>query len=271
MGDPLDLSVYANVNYSPERLRALKRDLTLSSFRDHGMRRTHTVPNLEREMADFGVARSILLPIALPLVSRNAQVFLEEAAHSEALISLGSVHPFSRNLGDKLAAQKAMGARGVKMHPAVQMVPPDHPKAMRLYGLCGDLDLPVLWHGGPVGIEGERARRLCQLKHYWRAVHEHPGTKFVLGHSGALQMDMGLELAKTYDNVWLETASQSLPGVEKLVAEAPVGRLMHGSDWPFYYQAVSLVKVFMATEGRPELRRQILWDNAAALFGIEAP
>jgi hypothetical protein len=220
-------------------------------------------------MADVGVAGAVLLPIDLPLISNNAKVYLEEAAKSDMLISLGSVHPFSRNVGDKLSAQKAMGARGLKVHPAVQMVAPDHPRAMVLYGLCADLDLPIFWHGGPVGIEGKRARRLCQLKHYWRAIHDHPRTKFVLGHAGALQMEMGLELAKSYDNVWLETASQSLSGVMKLVDEAPEDRLMHGSDWPFYYQAVSLVKVFMATEGKPEARRRVLWDNAARFFGVE--
>jgi predicted TIM-barrel fold metal-dependent hydrolase len=43
---------------------------------------------------------------------------------------------------------------------------------------------------------------------------------------------------------------------------------MMGSDWPFYHLALPLAKVLLATEGAPEVRRQVLHDNAARLFGL---
>ena len=103
------------------------------------------------------------------------------------------MHPYARNVGEKLAAQKAAGARGVKIHPAVQLIAPDNKRALDLYEICGELDLPVLFHCGPVGIDPPLGRYLSQLKHYWRAVAEHPNTTFVLGHSGALQMERASE------------------------------------------------------------------------------
>ena len=41
-----------------------------------------------------------------------------------------------------------------------------------------------------------------------------------------------------------------------------------GSDWPFYHQATGLAKALLATEGDPALRRRVLYDNAASLFGL---
>ncbi|MBW2458190.1 MAG: amidohydrolase family protein [Deltaproteobacteria bacterium] len=268
MTGPLDMDVYQNVNFTPEALGAMKRDLGLGSFTKGGMRTTHTAPNLSGEMADLGIVRSVLLPIDFPFLSHNAETYLEVVADIPELVSYGSVHPHDRNAAERLAAQKRAGAIGVKLHPAVQLVAPDHPRAMALYPVCADLGLPVLWHCGPVGIEAKISRRKCQLKHYWRAVHDHPNTTFILGHSGALQMELGLELAQRYPNVYLELASQGYANVERILKEAPIERVMLGSDWPFYHQAIGIAKVLLATRGRPTERRLVLYDNAAKLLGL---
>ncbi len=266
---PLDLDVYMNKNFSKSRLTEMKRDLGLGSFSSGGMRATHTAGNLLREMEELNVASSVLLPIDFPILSRNAETYLDIVTRTEHLISLASVHPHASRVGEKLAEQKALGARGVKLHPAVQLVAPDHPRAMAMYPICAELDLPVLFHCGPVGIEPRIGRYLSQLKHYWRSVAEHPNTTFVLGHSGALQMEQALTLAKQYDNVYLEVSCQSLTNVRRIVAEAPPDRIMLGSDWPFYHQGPVIAKVLLATEGNPDARRRVLWENAARLFRIE--
>lgn len=265
---PLDFDVYMNKNFTAEDLKAMKHDLTLKSVTGSGMRATHTVPNLTREMAELGISHSVLLPIDFPILSHNADVYLDIAAARSELVSLGSVHPMARNVGAKLEAQKQKGARGVKVHPAVQMIAPNHPRAMELYRICAELELPVLWHCGPVGIEPRRGRRLSQLPLYAPAVIENPNTTFVLGHSGALQMEQALVLAVEHENVYLEVSCQSLTNVRHILDEASPDRIMMGSDWPFYHQAPVLAKVLLATEGRPDLRRRVLRDNAARLFGI---
>ena len=112
---------------------------------------------------------------------------------------------------------------------------------------------------------------MSQLRHYERAVAECPGTTFFLGHSGAMQMEEALVLAKRYDNVVLELSGQSLPNVRRILDEAPRERIVYGSDWPFYHQAIGIAKVLMATEGQDALRRTVLHDNAARILGLPAP
>ena len=265
---PLDLDVYQNRNFVPEDLKRMTRDLTLSSLTSRGMRATHTIPNLKREMADLQIQASVLLAIDYPALSDNARTWLEASAGHSELVVFGSVHPYARHVERKLDRQKAMGARGIKVHPAVQVVRPDWPRCLDFYRLCGDRDLPVLFHCGPVGIEPKLGRHMSQVRFYKRAIEQVPNTVFVLGHSGALQMSEALEIARRHDNVYLELASQSVGNIRTILDEGPTDRVLFGSDWPFYHQATAMAKVLLATEGDVELRRKVLHGNAARLLGL---
>ena len=265
---PLDLDVYVNKNFRSDDLAAMKRDLTLGSLTRGGMRETHTLANLRLEMAELRIERSVLLPIDLPMLSQNAEVVLALAKKNAAVVPFGSVHPLTIDLEARLDAQLAAGARGIKVHPNVQVIRPDHPRAMKLYGLCGERNMIVLWHCGPVGIEPALGRYLSQVRWYEEPIAKTPQTTFVLGHAGALQMDEALRLQKTYPNVWLETSSQSLSNVRRIVRDRDPERVVFGSDWPFYHQAISLAKVLIATEGNALLREQVLRGNALRLLSL---
>jgi len=265
---PIDFEVYQNRNFTPAALTALKRDLTLGSLSRGGMRATHTVPNLVREMDELGVEHSVLLPIELPYISRNAAHALDAARRESRVLSFGSVHPIVDRVGERLDDQAHAGALGVKFHPAVQLMAPDHPRAMALYRHCGERNLPVLLHCGPVGIELESGRRRSQVALYEKPIAELPRTRFVLGHSGALQMEEALALACRYPNVWLELSGQSLANVRTILERADPDRILYGSDWPFYHQAIGIAKVLIATEGRADLRAKVLYRNAAAMLGM---
>lgn len=268
----LDLDKYANRNFAPEDLAAMKRDLTLGSISPvpFGMRTTHTVPNLCREMEELGIETAILLAIDFPVGSHNTDRWLEASRGVSALMCFGGLHALTPGLEAHLDALVAKGVRGVKVHPAVQLLPPDADAAMALYRSCGARGLLVTFHCGPVDIETALGRRFSQVKRYERAIAECPGTTFVLGHSGALQLDEGLALAQRYPNVWLELSSQGLPGVRRLLAEGPDGRVMFGSDWPFYHPAIPLAKLAMAAEGDTTMLAAVLHGNARRLLA-QAP
>lgn len=266
----IDLDVYVNRNMSPEIVKELTRDLTLRSLGPRGMRSTHTIPNLTREMDEMGIRAAVLLPIDFPVLSQNADVALAAAATtSSKLLSFGSVHPYASKPESRLDAQYAKGARGVKVHPAMQLVRPDNKKAKALYQMCGQREMIVFWHCGPAGIEPKLGQYMNQVRHYETPIRENPHVTFVLGHAGALQFDEALDLQLRYPNVWLETSSQSLRNVTRMVNESDTSRVVHGSDWPFYHPAISLSKILIATEGKAEKRHQLLWANAAKLLGID--
>lgn len=265
---PIDLDVYMNRNFAPHDLHDIEHDMTREVFGGGGLRATHTLPNLVAHMRDVGVTASALLPIDFPFWSTNSERWLELTRGRTDIVCFGSVHPYSRNLRAKVKRLATAGARGLKFHPAVQLVAPDDRRAMALFRCCAEHHLPVLFHCGPVGIEPRIGRRLCQVHRYERALAENPDVDFVLGHAGALQMEDAIAFARKYPNVYYEIASQSLPAVRRLIDALPEGRLMMGSDWPFYHPAIGIAKVLIATEHSDSMRRAVLHDNAARLFRL---
>ncbi|MBI5495429.1 MAG: amidohydrolase family protein [Deltaproteobacteria bacterium] len=264
----VDLDVYVNRNFTVARLKQMKRDLTLGSLTAGGLRATHTLPNLLREMGEMGIARSVLLPIDFPFLSRNSENALEVTRGVEGIVCFGSIHPYDVDMEHHLDDLVARGARGVKMHPAVQSVRPDNERAIKLYRACGARGLPVLWHCGPVGIEPRLGRHLSQVRFYERPLRECPETTFVLGHAGALQVEEATALLNRYPNAWMEISSQGLPALRRLLEQGDTRRIMYGTDWPFYHQAIALAKVLMATEGNAALRHGVLYGNAARLLRL---
>ncbi len=264
----IDLDVYINKNFSNEQLHALEVDLTYGSLTRGGMRATHTVPNLAREMDELGVVKSIILPIDFPYISKNYVHAAEAARSDDHLLAFGCVHPYQPRLAEHIDAQAHAGALGLKVHPNVQCVRPDDPRAMALYAAAGARNMPVLIHCGPVGIEPALGRYLTQVRWYEKPIAANPKTNFLLGHSGALQFEEALALQQKYPNVYLETSSQSLTNVRAMCERGVPDRIVFGSDWPFYHQAIPLAKVLIATEGNPELRSKILFRNAARLLGL---
>ena len=55
-----------------------------------------------------------------------------------------------------------------------------------------------------------------------------------------------------------------------MIARGPTDRIVFGTDWPWYHQAIGLAKVLLATEGKEQVRQQILYGNAARLLGLDA-
>ena len=195
---PINLETYANKDYTPELLKRMKRIVAKQIFFKKGAHQTHNVAHLTREMDDLGIEKAIILPVDLPIISNNAKTYAKAAKEEDRLIAFGCVHPRSRSMERKLDKQIEMGIKGLKMHPNAQAMRPDHQKALKLYKLCGEKDIPVLWHCGPVGIASEKADYRCQVRWYEPAVEENPDTTFILGHSGALQMEEALAIHKKY-------------------------------------------------------------------------
>ena len=264
----LNLETYANKDYTPELLKRMRKIVARQIFFKKGAHQTHNVAHLTHEMSDLGIEYAVILPVDLPLISNNAKKYAKAAKKEQKLIPFGCVHPFRLSMKRKLERQIKKGIKGVKFHPNAQAMKPNHRLALKLYKLCGERDLPVLWHCGPVGIASEKSDYRCQLEWYGPAVEENPDTTFILGHSGALQMEEALEISKKYPNTYLDLACQSLPAIQKIIDEADPSRILFGTDWPWYHEGLTLAKVLIATEGKDEIRRKILYENAKKLLNL---
>ena len=266
---PVDLDVYSNQNLDASAMFAMKADVSVLGLTGQGMRTTHTAPNLVREMKALGIESAVVLPFDLPVGARNSDSLLRVARRYPELLPFGSVHPWDRDIDDRLDRQRSTGALGIKLHPNGQFISPDAPRTVHLCGRCGAKGLPVLFHCGPVGIEPAAARRRSQVDRYERTIAENPDTTFVLGHSGALQYERAVQFADRYPNTFFELSCLGLPALRTVLDTVPADRILYGTDWPFYHQALTLARVLIATADDPALRRAVLHDNAARLLSLD--
>jgi predicted TIM-barrel fold metal-dependent hydrolase len=270
----LDLDVYVNSNFTDSMLRDLRWETIASLLFGSRAASTHTIPNLLAEMDALKVRQTAVLPIAVPLPFSGDPTWYQldaiERAHARArLIPFASVHPQDSRAIEKLRSYHARGVRGVKLHPEMQRFYPDAEEAMGIYAECEKLGLPVIFHAGRSGIEPEFLRPYALIRRLRRPVREFPGVKFVLGHAGARDSAEAAELARQHENVWLELSSQGLTRIYELYRELGSTKLIYGSDWPFYPQAVALAKVLLVTEEDPAGRERILSGNALALLRLQ--
>lgn len=269
----LDLDVYANANFTLDRLGTMKSEIRAQGLWGSDFAATQTIPNLEQEMDDMRVEQAILLPIKLGLWFGDdlTEQWLEavRTANMEARLRVGfSVDPTAKDCLQQFDQLVTQGAKIVKLHPTVQRFYPDSPRAMEIYQRAEQHGVIVFFHGGRAGIESEESHSFALPRHYRAALAEFPAVQFILGHAGARDHQAMFALARQHQNAWIGIHGQSLQNLDNMITQTGGERLLFGTDWPFYHIGMSLAKVLVTTEGaaRRLIRPAILRDNALELF-----
>ncbi|MCE5249734.1 amidohydrolase [bacterium] len=179
------------------------------------------------------------------------------------LIPLATVHPVSGDtcLRELERCIKDLDMRGLKLHPWVQGFSTAGPVMDDLARMCGSLDVPVIFHDGtpcysmPSQIGGLALR--------------FPGTKFVLGHAGLLELwRSALSFARRCPNLYVTLCGPHLAGVQAVLDNVDEDRIMWGTDFgfgwadPIEYRK-ALIDCAVMTEGK---RCKVMGDNAVKLF-----
>lgn len=108
-----------------------------------------TVTSLKHEMARDGVDISVVLSIATnPAQQTNVNDFAIRINSENSFFAFGSVHPDAENALDELERIKAMGLKGVKLHPEYQGFYADDEKMKPIYKKISALGLITVFHAG---------------------------------------------------------------------------------------------------------------------------
>ena len=152
---------------------------------------------------------------------------------------------------------------------------PNDGLAWAFYEECSLLGLPVLLHCGLVGKESPKAEttygytgRHADVANFVEPVAAFPRLRFVLCHSGALQNEQAIDIARHNKNVWMDIQGQSVGNIQTMIRELGPERLMFGSDWPFFAVASLLARLLIATEKDKTVRKMIFSENTARFWGL---
>jgi predicted TIM-barrel fold metal-dependent hydrolase len=224
-----------------------------------------TPENLLSSMDAAGISGSVVLPIE-PFTTTD--MALAACRGTGRLIPFATVSTKERDPAGALARMKARGARGLKLHPAIQDQPPDSPFHRALVGAAQDLRIPVVAHTGCVDLEGYGDPGHARVEAYEPLLREFPRVRFVLAHMNLFDPGAAIDAARRFENVFLDTSWQPEGIVRRAAKALGASRLVFGSDWPFPgarpRSAIDIV--VRALDRRPEALEQVLWRNACRLL-----
>lgn len=229
-----------------------------------------TIGALKEYMKRDGVDLSVVLNIAQK-PGRSAQVINEwaKSVEDDAILSFGSVHPFSDDVQEEIGHIKALGLRGVKLHPTYQLFDVDDVRAYPMYEAIQDSGLPVVFHAGYDPLDKTKDYGLPHQ--FAKVINDFPRMRIILAHMGAMNhWDEFLEHLCGKD-VYIDTAVcaryMDPKYAERIMKRHGIEKVLLGSDFPWDTIAHELEWI-----GRMDLndrqKDMIFSGNAKQLLGL---
>lgn len=237
---------------------------------------------LLRVMDAEGIERACLInyvaPDVMGLTDRvNPWIARYVEGHRDRLVPVGGLHP--RHERDVPGAMRRLvdghGIGAFKLHPphmelAANAYRFDLPALADVYRIAGEAGIPVLIHTGTSVFPGARNVYADPMACDDVAV-DFPATSLILCHAGRpLWYETAFFLARRHPNVHLDLSGippGKLPTALPRLGEIS-GKLLWGSDWPSM-GVTSMrrnVELFLALPLADDVKRAILFENAARLF-----
>ncbi len=222
--------------------------------------------NLLYYMDRNGIHRSVVYPVA-PF--SGATDYLEQCSGEERLIPFTCAHPtweWERELHRAMQG----GCKGLKIHPILQRIPPEDPFYFHLLEAFAQYGKPVVAHTGEFSyyITDDGCSCYGDSRRFEKLIAAFPQVPFIMGHMGLYSPDRAMDLARRYENVYLETSFQPLRVVRKAIQTAGRERVFFGSDWPESNQKVALSIARKAAGKDRELLERLTGANILALLCI---
>jgi predicted TIM-barrel fold metal-dependent hydrolase len=191
--------------------------------------------------------------------------WVAEIAHNHPgfITGFGSLHAGSVDFVEELDRMRALGLKGVKIHPDFQGFDIDDPRMWPIYEAIGD-DLIVLFHVGDKIFDHSKPVRLAKV------LQAFPKMKVVAAHLGGWSCwDEAKEFLLKKD-IYIDTSSTfwCLSKEERVALMRFHGtdRVLFGTDYPIRSHKVELAD-FMTLPLNDKEKENILYYNARQLLG----
>lgn len=199
--------------------------------------------------------------------SINEFIAASVASSEGKLTGLGTMHPLCEDIREEMEHLKALGLKGVKIHPDIQAFPLDHPGFMKMYEFCAEAGLPVLMHTGDYRYDYSNPNRLMPV------LERFPKLTVIGAHFGGWSIwEEATELLTRYPNLYVDCSS-SLPFMShpevapQLVRKYGAHRVLYGTDYPMW-SPVEEIENFLAMNLTEEEQTLIFSENAKKVFSL---
>lgn len=166
------------------------------------------------------------------------------------------------------------GARGVKIHPAVQAFMPGTPEMLPIYQTCVDLGIPLLSHSGST----RQSPAYAEPNAFASVLQRFPRLNLVLAHLGGGAWHQTADFAKAFPQASFDlceiiawTGAPNAPSaieLAELIVDVGPERVMMGTDFPWYGLAETVTQVMELPLLSDLEKTAILGANAARILQL---
>lgn len=269
----------------PEKI-ACRAILKLEALGGVKANTTGTISGLKESMQENGIDYSLVLPVVtapeqFDTINKVA-IETNNSGMTTGIYSFGGIHPFNENVSEKLAYLKAMGIKGIKIHPDYQGVYIDDDSYVNIVNEAFKLGLIVVTHAGidigfPDDIKAtpQRIKKLLSNLKYQGVL--------ILAHMGGWRLwdeviDSGI---LDNENVFLDTAfsfgemivhGKKVDMVNKetfmkMLSKLSSSRILFASDSP-WENPKEIVETLNSFDLDKDTLDSILFKNAMRLLDI---
>lgn len=211
--------------------------------------------DLVRLFDKYDVERAIVFPnpnVGDKYPEMNDYIARSVRKYPKRLIGFGRVDPRREDATRELTRmKKTLGLTGLKLHPMVECFRPDHPFFNKFFQEVSKLGLPTLFHTG----DGFSSPRLIS-----KIAKKYTKLPIILGH----MKEAALSVMEQSDNIYVET-SGTLPDFVELAADIDEGRILFGSDAP-YYRYPTQIAIVETAEISQRAKKSIFRENFERMF-----
>ena len=227
-----------------------------------------TLAGLLKFMKEDGVDISVNAPVAtkpeqVPGINRK---MLELNRAGGPVICFGAMHPEFTGYKSELAALKAGGVKGIKMHSEYQEFCPEEKRMTGIYEACADSGLAVLFHSGAdlgydtVHCRPEGIKKILGIK----------GLTLILAHMGAYRLWNDVENLLVGENVYFDLAycaDMDSTQLKRMILNHGSDKILFATDFPWERANVIRNKISSLGLNTNDLDN-IFFKNACKLLNI---
>jgi len=228
-----------------------------------------TLSDLKRSMKEYNVDISVVLSIATNgKQQKNVNDFAATVNGEENIVAFGSVYPWAEDALFELERIKALGLKGVKLHPDYQEFFVDDEKLKPIYKKISSLGLITIFHAGfdygfppPYGATPEKMAKALS----W---FESP---VVAAHWGGLSCGEDVLKYLAGRDIYFDTSFGygTMPKyyAEKILEKHGCDKMLFGTDTP-WHSADMEMRMLNTLNLSEENFDKIKYKNAKKLLNI---
>lgn len=232
-----------------------------------------TLNCLRSSMKEAGVDKSVLLPVVTnPKQFESINRFSQELIGAEDVIPFGGIHPDNENIEEKLDYIKAIGLKGIKLHPDYQNTYINDEKYIKIISYAEKIGLITVIHAGydvlsPDDIHCTADKAIEMLD----KVSDGQETKIVLAHLGGYRAAEECLQKLAGKNVYLDVSyvlNKTEPDLLiKIFEKHGYNKILFASDSPWGDQK-AFVEALNSLPISEENKNKIFCGNAEHLFAL---